>query len=77
MTCEILKRGRGDVKSCFPFFLLQISFIYFWIFFNFIKCKGEQKQICKWKSRKENGGFGGERENSNANGGRMVEKKMG
>jgi hypothetical protein len=30
-----------------------------------------------WKRRKENGGFGAERENSNANGGRRVEKKMG
>jgi hypothetical protein len=28
------------------------------------------------KRRKENGGFGGERENANANGGRRVEKKM-
>jgi hypothetical protein len=31
----------------------------------------------QWKRRKENGRFGGERENSNANGGRGVEKKMG
>jgi hypothetical protein len=31
----------------------------------------------QWKRRKENGGFGGERENSNAIGGRRVEKKMG
>jgi hypothetical protein len=31
----------------------------------------------QWKRRKENGGFVGERENSNANGGRRVEKKMG
>jgi hypothetical protein len=31
----------------------------------------------QWKRRKENDGFGGERENSNANGGRRVEKKMG
>jgi hypothetical protein len=29
----------------------------------------------QWKRRKENGGFGDERENSN--GGRRVEKKMG
>jgi hypothetical protein len=29
MTCESLKRERGEVKSCFPFFLFQISFIYF------------------------------------------------
>jgi hypothetical protein len=31
----------------------------------------------QWKRRKENGRFRGERENSNANGGRRVEKKMG
>jgi hypothetical protein len=31
----------------------------------------------QWKRRKENGGFGGERKNSNANGGRRVKKKMG
>jgi hypothetical protein len=31
----------------------------------------------QWKRRKENVGFGGERENSNANGERRVEKKMG
>jgi hypothetical protein len=31
----------------------------------------------QWKGRKENGGFGGDRENSNANGERRVEKKMG
>jgi hypothetical protein len=31
----------------------------------------------QWKRRKENGVFWGERENSNANGGRRVEKKMG
>jgi hypothetical protein len=30
-----------------------------------------------WKRRKENGGFGSERENLNTNGGRRVEKKMG
>jgi hypothetical protein len=31
----------------------------------------------QWKRRKENGGFGGERKNSNGNSGRRVEKKMG
>jgi hypothetical protein len=30
-----------------------------------------------WKRRKENSGFGGERENSNANDGRRMEKKIG
>jgi hypothetical protein len=47
MTCECLKRGREEVKSCFPFFLFQISFIYF------IKYKGEQKQICSGKGEKK------------------------
>jgi hypothetical protein len=28
----------------------------------------------QWKRRKENGGFGGKRKKSNANGGRRVEK---
>jgi hypothetical protein len=76
MTCESLKRGRGEVKSCFPFFLFQISFIYFWIFFILSNAK-LSKTNMQWKRRKENGGFGGERKNSNANGGRRVEKKMG
>jgi hypothetical protein len=40
------------VKSCFPFFLFQISFIYFSIFY-FTKCKGEQKQICSGKGEKK------------------------
>jgi hypothetical protein len=31
----------------------------------------------QWRRRKENGGFGGERENSKANDERRVEKKMG
>jgi hypothetical protein len=39
------------VKICFPFFLFQISFIYF-SFFYFIKYKGEQKQICSGKGEK-------------------------
>jgi hypothetical protein len=34
MTCESLKRGRGEVKSCFPFFLFQISFFIFFILSN-------------------------------------------
>jgi hypothetical protein len=51
MTYESLNRGRGEVKSCFPYFLFQISFIYY-LFFYFIKCKGEQKQICSGKGEK-------------------------
>jgi hypothetical protein len=31
----------------------------------------------QWKRRKENGGFGGVRKNSDANLGRRMEKKMG
>jgi hypothetical protein len=31
----------------------------------------------QWKRRKENGGFGGERKNSNANGRRMGGKEKG
>jgi hypothetical protein len=53
----LAKVWKGEVKICFPFFLFQISFIYFWILIYFIKCKGEQKNM-QWKRRKENGGFG-------------------
>jgi hypothetical protein len=35
------------------------------------------KTNMQWKRRKENGGFGGERENSDTNSGRRVEKKIG
>jgi hypothetical protein len=49
MICESLKRGTGEVKSCFPFFLFQtLLFIYY-----FIKCKGEQNQICSGKGEKK------------------------
>jgi hypothetical protein len=73
----LVKVWKGEVKSCFPFFLFQISFIYFWIFYLFYQMQRWAKTNMQWKRRKENGGFGGERENSNANGGRKVEKKMG
>jgi hypothetical protein len=76
MTYKSLKRGRGEVKSCFPFFLLKISFIYF-LFFYFIKCKGEQKQICSGKGEKKMVDLGVREKNSNANSGRRMEKKMG
>jgi hypothetical protein len=75
ITCESLKRGRGEVKSCFPFFFFQISFIYY-LFFIFSNAKvsknkyAVEKEKIKWW-------IWGERENSNANGGRRVEKKMG
>jgi hypothetical protein len=50
MTCESLRRGRREVKSCYPLFLFQISFLNF---FYFIKCNGEQKQICSGKGEKK------------------------
>jgi hypothetical protein len=69
MTCESLKRGRQEVKSCFPLFLFQISF--------FILSNAKVSKSKYVVEKEKNGEFGGERENSNANGGRMVEKKMG
>jgi hypothetical protein len=51
MTSESLKRGRGEVKSCFPFSFFK-SFYLFLIFY-FIKCKGEQKQIYSGKGEKK------------------------
>jgi hypothetical protein len=57
MTCESLKRGRGELKSSFPFFLFQISYLLL-NFFYFIKCKGEQKQICSGKGEKRMVDFG-------------------
>jgi hypothetical protein len=69
MTCESLKRGS---EKLFPLFLFQISFIFY-----FIKCKGEQKQICSGKGEKKMVDLGVREKNSNANGGRRVEKKIG
>jgi hypothetical protein len=65
MICESLKRGRGAVKSCFPFFFFQISF--------FIKCKGEQKQICNGKGEKKMVDLWVREKNQM----QMVKKKMG
>jgi hypothetical protein len=65
------EEGKWKVVSPFSFFK---SVLFIFEFFYFIKCKGEQTQICSGKGEK-NSGFGGERENSNANGGRMVKKK--
>jgi hypothetical protein len=42
---------RGS-EHCFPIFLSQISFIFFY-FFDFIKYKGEQKQIYSGKGKKK------------------------
>jgi hypothetical protein len=53
MTCESLKRGRGEVKSYFSFFSFFKSLLFIFEFFYFIKCKGEQKQICSRKGEKK------------------------
>jgi hypothetical protein len=50
MTCESLKRGREKLFPLFPFSNL---FYLFLNFFDFIKCKGEQKQICSGKGEKK------------------------
>jgi hypothetical protein len=55
MTYEKLKRGRGEMKSCFPFFLFQISFL----FYLFYQMQRWAETNMHWKRRKENGGFGG------------------
>jgi hypothetical protein len=47
MTCESMKRGRGEVKSLFPFFLFQISFIYFGFFLFY--------QMQRWAKTNMNG----------------------
>jgi hypothetical protein len=76
MTCKSLKRGRGEVKSGFPFPLFPFSNI-FYLFLNFLfyQMQRRAKTNMQWKRRKENGRFGGERKNSNANGRRMGGKE--
>jgi hypothetical protein len=52
MTCEILKMGREEVKSCFPFFFSFFFFkflLFIFEIFHFIKCKCEKNQICSGK----------------------------
>jgi hypothetical protein len=51
MTCKSLKRGKGEVKSYFPFFK-YLLFIFEFLFY-FIKCKGEKNQICSGKREKK------------------------
>jgi hypothetical protein len=63
MTCESLKRRSEKLFPLFPF----SNFFYFFYFFIL--------SIAK-VSKNKYGRFGGERENSNANGRRRVEKKM-
>jgi hypothetical protein len=66
------EKGKMGGEKCFPFFLFQISFICY-LFFYFIKCKGEQKQICSGKGEKKMVDLG-VREKIEM---QMVEKKMG
>jgi hypothetical protein len=47
---KVWKGEEGKWKVVSPFSFFQISFIYFWFF---IKCKGEQKQICSGKGEKK------------------------
>jgi hypothetical protein len=48
------------------------------LFYLFLILSNAKVSKNKYAVEKEkNGGFGGDRENSNANGGRRVEKKMG
>jgi hypothetical protein len=54
MTCESLKRGRGEMKSCFPFsFFKSLLFIFelFFILSNAKVCKNKyvvEKEKRKW-----------------------------
>jgi hypothetical protein len=68
------EKGKRKVVSPFSFFK---SFLFIFEFFWFYQMQRWEKTNMQWKRRKENGGFGGERKNSNANGERRVEKKMG
>jgi hypothetical protein len=65
-----VKKGSENLFPLFPFSNL-------FYFFDFIKSKGEQKQICSGKGEKKMVDLGVREKNSNANGGRRVEKKMG
>jgi hypothetical protein len=58
---KVWKGEEGKWKVVF-----QIYLIYFW----FYQMQRWAKTNMQCKRRKENGGFGGERQNSNANGGR-------
>jgi hypothetical protein len=50
VSCESLKRGSEKLVPLFPFSNL---FYLFLILFDFIKCKGEKKQICSAKGEKK------------------------
>jgi hypothetical protein len=49
MNCENLKRGSEKLFPLFPF----SNLFYLFSIFYFIKCKGEQKQICSGKGEKK------------------------
>jgi hypothetical protein len=50
MTCKSLKRGNEKLFPLFPFSNL---FYLFLKNLDFIKCKGEEKQICSGKGEKK------------------------
>jgi hypothetical protein len=66
------KRGSEKLFPLFPFSNL------FYLFLNYLFYQMQRwaKTNMQWKRRKENGGFGDERENPNADGGRRAEKKI-
>jgi hypothetical protein len=69
---KVWKGEEGKRKVVSPFSFFKSLFI-----FLFYQMQKWAKINMQWKRRKEHGGFGGDRENSNWNGGRRVEKKMG
>jgi hypothetical protein len=46
MTCDSLKRGRGGSEKLLPLSFFKSLLFIFEFIFDFIKCKGEKKQIC-------------------------------
>jgi hypothetical protein len=73
---KVWKGEEGKLKVVSPFSFFK-SFLFIFEFFWFYQMQRWAKTNMQWERRKENGGFMGERKNSNANGGRRVEKKMG
>jgi hypothetical protein len=69
---KVWKGKEGKWKVLSPFSVFKSL-----LFILFYEMQRWAKTNMQWKRRKENVGFGGERENSNANGERRVEKKMG
>jgi hypothetical protein len=73
---KVWKGGEGKWKGVSPFSFFK-SLLFIFEFFLFYQMQRWAETNMHWKRRKENSGFGGERENSNANDGRRVEKKIG